>query len=137
MPQAPRRQVEEQGLDIDAPAADGRTCNDQARHDIIESRVIGELEADIPQKVVACPVPLQVVDLFEVVDIDYQQHWLSLLETPIDCSLSQNALQDRDQRHRLALYNEDNDMLWALLKNLIGEDSRDLILSLLRGELRP
>ena len=67
----------------------------------------------------------------------YLQHWFSLINTGVSTTVSSKALADRDQQHRLALYNEENDMLWGLLKNLIGEKDRDLILSLLRGELRP
>jgi hypothetical protein len=67
----------------------------------------------------------------------YLQHWFGLIEKGVSSSTNSEGLADRDRRHRLALYNEENDMLWGLLKNLIGEKDRDLILSLLRGELRP
>jgi hypothetical protein len=67
----------------------------------------------------------------------YLQHWFSLIDKGVSATANAEALADRDRRHRLALYNEENDMLWGLLKNLIGEKDRDLILSLLRGELRP
>jgi hypothetical protein len=67
----------------------------------------------------------------------YVQHWFSLIDKGVSANTNVEALADRDRRHRLALYNEENDMLWGLLKNLIGEKDRDLILSLLRGELRP
>ena len=67
----------------------------------------------------------------------YLQHWFTLIDQGVSTTVDSEALANRDRLHRLALYNEENDMLWGLLKNLIGEKDRDLILSLLRGELRP
>jgi hypothetical protein len=66
----------------------------------------------------------------------YCQHWLSLKDKRDGIRFDGEERAEYaayDQAHRLALFNPQVDILWDILVNLIGLESRDLLLGLLRG----
>lgn len=72
----------------------------------------------------------------EVVDA-YIQYWLSLINKKDGIRFDGEdnpQCAAYDQAHRRALFNPKVDILWDMLVNLIGAESRDLLLSLLQGK---
>ncbi|ARN73376.1 hypothetical protein [Oceanicoccus sagamiensis] len=68
----------------------------------------------------------------------YLDHWLSLAdraegEVIVNTSHS-HQVADYDRQHRAAIFDAKVDILWDMIANLIGTDSRDLILTLVRGQ---
>ena len=68
----------------------------------------------------------------------YLDHWLSLAERPAN-EVQVNSKDDAvvaafDKAHRAALFDPRVDVLWDFLVNVMGEESRDTILRLVRGE---
>ncbi len=67
----------------------------------------------------------------------YIDHWLSLANRPnseIQVNTPQEqAIADYDSAHRAAIFDPRVDMLWDMISQLIGGDSRDVILKLVRG----
>ncbi|WP_101757700.1 hypothetical protein [Oceanicoccus sp. KOV_DT_Chl] len=67
----------------------------------------------------------------------YLDHWLSLAKRPADefqvntddC----DTVAAFDRAHRAAIFDPQVDILWEMISNLIGTESRDLILRLVRG----
>ena len=68
----------------------------------------------------------------------YIDHWLSLSKSNEDQVQLNNpddhSVAAYDRAHRAALFDPRVDVLWEFLVNVMGEESRDLILSLVRGE---
>jgi hypothetical protein len=67
----------------------------------------------------------------------YTQQWLNYKQDNMDIlSITDNekeSTRNYDLARRKALFNPDVDILWDMLPNMIGLESRDLILDLLRG----
>lgn len=81
--------------------------------------------------------PEHLADARPVIDA-YLDHWLSLRDCPVD-EVALNIGDDEmvaayDKAHRAALFDPKVDVLWEFLVNIIGLESRDLILQLVRGE---
>lgn len=72
----------------------------------------------------------------EVIE-SYTQYWLSLINKKDGIRFDGEDRAEYaayDKAHRFALFNPKVDILWDMLVNIVGADSRDLILSLLQGK---
>lgn len=67
----------------------------------------------------------------------YMQHWLSLVGQKTVAAFNNvdsAQIATYDLSHRRAIYDPRVDVLWDMIAGIIGVESRDLILELLRGE---